>query len=156
MSLFDKFKKSKKEEVKKSEAASLKKVKPAVKPEVKVKEKPVAKVVRKETRPSKVSKVNKEDTKEAYHILIKPIISERATFLGAAGKYIFEVSSRANKIEIKKAMKSLYGVSPMKVNIINVSGKETTYGRTRGRTKNWKKAIVTLHEGDKIELVEGV
>lgn len=156
MSLFDKFKKRKKEEVKKSEVSSSKNVKQAVKLEVKAKEKPVAKVVKKEVKPSKVSKVNKEDTKEAYRILIKPIISERATFFGAVGKYIFEVSPRANKIEIKKAMKSLYGVSPMKVNIINVSGKETTYGRTRGRTKNWKKAIVTLQEGDKIELVEGV
>lgn len=150
MSLFDKFRKKKPEEIKKDKVSSSKKVKRPAKPELKFKERPAP---RKEAKPSRV---NKEDTKDAYRILIKPIISERATFLGAEGKYLFEVLPRANKIEIKKAIRNLYGVSPMKVNIINVSGKETTYGRARGRTKNWKKAIVTLQEGDKIELVEGV
>lgn len=87
-------------------------------------------------------------------ILIKPIITEKAMNLSASGKYVFEVAPKTNKTEIKKAIKLLYKVNPIKVNIIKVKGKKVQYGKARGRTKNWKKAIVTLKKGEKIEFTE--
>ncbi|MBU1130802.1 50S ribosomal protein L23 [Patescibacteria group bacterium] len=98
----------------------------------------------------------KEDTKEAYKYLIRPLVTEKGTYLGAQNKYIFEVSRAANKIEIKKAIKAVYGVNPTKVNIINLSGKKIRYGRIRGETKAAKKAVVTLKEGESIQVYEGV
>ena len=71
-------------------------------------------------------------------------------------KYLFEVSPKANKVEIKKAVQAVYGVSPVKVNIINLSGKKIRYGKVRGKTKDKKKAIITLKQGETIEVYEGV
>ena len=62
----------------------------------------------------------------------------------------------ANKIEITKAIQSLYGVNPVKVNIIKVGGKAVNFGRVSGKRKNFKKAIVTLRKGERIEVFEGV
>lgn len=105
-------------------------------------------------------KSKKEDFKktphQAYRYLIRPVISEKASGLGMYNQYVFEVAPKSNKIEIKKAVKSLYGVKPVKVNIINMPGKNIRYGRSFGKTKNWKKAIVTLRSGDKIDVYEGV
>ncbi|MFA5106806.1 MAG: 50S ribosomal protein L23 [Patescibacteria group bacterium] len=88
--------------------------------------------------------------------MIKPIITEKATNLGADRKYIFEVATGANRIEIAKAVESLYGVQPLKVNIIRQGGKQIRYGRAEGRTKDRKKAIVTLREGESIKIQDGV
>lgn len=104
----------------------------------------------------KTARPQKKDSKEAYQILIKPLLTEKSSDQGIYNKYIFKVAPHANKAVIKKALQSLYGVEPIAVNIINQSGKFTQYGRSAGYTKNWKKAIVTLKEGDKIELYEGV
>ncbi|MFH1610808.1 MAG: 50S ribosomal protein L23 [Patescibacteria group bacterium] len=93
---------------------------------------------------------------EAYKNLVRPIITEKVSFLGMYNQYVFEVSEKANKVEIKKSIESLYGVSPIKVNIFNVRGKSTRHGRTVGKRKNWKKAIITLKQGDKIDVYEGV
>jgi len=87
-------------------------------------------------------------------VLIRPLITEKATNLSAIGKYLFEVAPKANKTDIKKAIKFLYKVNPIKVNIIKVRGKKVRYGKARGKTKNWKKAIVTLKKGEKIEFTE--
>ena len=88
--------------------------------------------------------------------IIKPIITEKATNLSADRKYIFEVATGANRIEIAKAVQSLYGVQPVKVNIIRQGGKQIRYGRAEGRTKDRKKAIVTLREGESIKIQDGV
>jgi len=98
----------------------------------------------------------KTDTKEAYKHLLRPLVTEKGTYLNAQNKYIFEVSPRVNKVEIKKAVTAVYGVSPLKVNIIKKLGKEVRYGKVHGRTKRSKKAIVTLKEGDAIQVYEGV
>lgn len=103
-----------------------------------------------------VKAAHKEDTKNAYRVLSKPLVTEKGTYLGVQDKYIFEVATRTNKIEIKKAIKALYGVSPVSVNIINLSGKNVRYGRSRGRTKDKKKAIITLSKGQSLEIYEGV
>jgi len=91
-------------------------------------------------------------TEETNKILIRPIVTEKSTFLEKDRKYVFEVSSTANKIEIKKAIEKIYKIKPIKVNIIKIKGKVVRYGKTSGRTKKWKKAIVTLKKGEKIEL----
>jgi large subunit ribosomal protein L23 len=108
------------------------------------------------SKPEKVKKSvvsqKKDDTGRAYHILSRPIITEKLTM---DGRYGFRVSSDANKIEISKAVAKVYGVKPVAVNIINVRGRKVRYGRTSGTTSSWKKAIVTLKKGDKIDIVEG-
>lgn len=112
---------------------------------------------RKDTK-TKIEKIKtrKEDTKEAHRVLVRPIISEKAADLSADGQYVFEVFPQATKPEIRKAVKNVYGVLPVKVRIINASGKEVRFGRNIGKLKNKKKTIVTLKKGDKIEIYEGV
>jgi len=92
----------------------------------------------------------------AYKILIKPLVTEKASMIGAENKYVFEVSQGANKIEIFKAVAEVYGIKPVSVNIIKVKGKNVRYGRTRGKKKDWKKAIITLPKGKSIKIYEGV
>lgn len=94
----------------------------------------------------------KDDTGRAYHILNRPVITEKLTM---DGRYGFRVSLDANKVEIAKAIARVYGVTPVAVNIINVRGKKVRYGKTSGTTSSWKKAIVTLKKGEKIDIVEG-
>ncbi|MBU0707812.1 50S ribosomal protein L23 [Patescibacteria group bacterium] len=88
--------------------------------------------------------------------IIEPVITEKATSLGQFGKYVFRVPKTANRIEIAKAIRSIYKVTPTKVNMINVSGRDVRYGKSEGRTKDWKKAIVTLKEGESINIQDGV
>lgn len=92
----------------------------------------------------------------AYKVLVKPLITEKATNLGAENKYVFEVSTQANKIEIAKAVNEVYGIKPVSVNIVKVKGKKTRNGRTLGSRKDWKKAIIKLPEGKTIKVYEGV
>jgi large subunit ribosomal protein L23 len=155
MGFFDQFKKFKRGEEKKEKMVKVEK--PKVK-EVKAKKEAVLEPEIKKPTPPKTEEkgVKKEETGDAYRILIKPLITEKATNLSSENKYVFEVRGKANKLEIKKAIKNVYGVEPINVNIVNVSGKSVRFGRTSGRTKDRKKAIVTLKEGDKIEVYEGV
>ena len=92
----------------------------------------------------------------ADEIIIKPIISERSMELVEENKYAFFVDKRANKVEIKKAVEELFDVGVKAVNTVNITGKKKRLGRSVGRTPDRKKAIVTLKEGDKIELFEGL
>jgi large subunit ribosomal protein L23 len=92
----------------------------------------------------------------AYHVLVKPLITEKAANFSALNKYIFEVDGNANKIEITHAINEIYGIKPIAVNIVNVMGKRIRTGRFFGQRKNWKKAIVTLPEGKTINIYEGV
>lgn len=102
-----------------------------------------------------LSKSKRQDTKEAYKVLREPIISEKATFVGGENKYIFKVSIKANKHSVSNAVYNVYGIKPVKVNIINIFGKHRRQGYTKGMTSNWKKAIVTLPVGKSIEIYEG-
>lgn len=90
----------------------------------------------------------------ASKILIKPVITEKATNLQNFNQYVFEVGYKANKIEIKKAIKELYNIEPKEIKIVKVRGKQVRYGKAVGRTSNWKKAIVTLKKGEKIEFIK--
>lgn len=102
------------------------------------------------------TKSDKHDTKEAYKVLVRALITEKASYLKSENKYLFEVNTKTNKNEIKKAIYHVYGVWPIKVNVINLGGKNKRYGRSTGMTKGKKKAMITLKKGDSIELYEGV
>lgn len=93
---------------------------------------------------------------QTFRVLKQPRVTEKGTILQALNQYIFEVNLKANKNEVKKAIEELYGVKVVKVNIINFMGKQRRYGRIQGRTRAWKKAIITLRQGDTIKLFEGV
>lgn len=93
---------------------------------------------------------------DAYRILIKPLITEKATDLSAANKYVFMIAPHANKIEVAKAIKAVYGIKPTQVNLINIPGKRVSRGRISGRRSDRRKAIVTLPKGETIKIYEGV
>lgn len=85
-------------------------------------------------------------------IIKKPLVSEKATDLGKFGKYVFIVASKATKPEIKKAVKAIYKVDPVSVNVINRPAKRKRIGNLRGSQMGYRKAIVTLKEGQKIDI----
>lgn len=86
-------------------------------------------------------------------IIKHPIITEKATGASEFRKYTFLVARRATAPEIKKAVKALYGVLAVRVNIINVKSKERRLGRSVGVKPGYKKAIVTLKEGQKLDVL---
>jgi large subunit ribosomal protein L23 len=91
-----------------------------------------------------------------YEVLRRPLITEKNAALQAQGKYAFEVAGEANKEQVKEAIEKAFNVTVTKVNVITMPGKGR---RMRARlvvSPPWKKAVVTLKPGDKIEIVEGV
>ena len=89
---------------------------------------------------------------QEYEIIRYPVITEKSTSVfGPENKYCFAVSKRANKQDIRKAIEFIYKVTVLKVNIIKMSGKKKRVRHQLGRTPDWKKAVVTLKEGDKID-----
>jgi large subunit ribosomal protein L23 len=90
-----------------------------------------------------------------YEVIKRPIISEKSTALSeVAGKYVFEVASQANKTEIRDAVSRLFNVQVRNVRTSVVHGKVKRVGRFETKRSNWKKAIVTLAEGQKIEFFQ--
>jgi len=95
----------------------------------------------------------------AFSTIIRPVVSEKSTLLGDQGKYVFEVAPDANKIQIKHAVEEAFSnrkVQVVTVNIMRVPGKVRRRGRSVGMTRSWKKAIVTLRAGQRLDLFEGV
>lgn len=93
---------------------------------------------------------------DAHRILVAPLITEKATNLSVDNKYVFLVANDANKISVARAIEAIYGVSPVSVNVINVSGKKVSRGRIHGQRSDWRKAVVTLKKGETIKIYEGV
>jgi large subunit ribosomal protein L23 len=91
-----------------------------------------------------------------YNVLRRPLVTEKNTMLQAQNKYAFEVAKEANKPQIKQAVEKAFKVKVITVNVTKVSGKARRVGRRIVQTSPWKKAIVTLRSGDKIEFFEGV
>ena len=85
-------------------------------------------------------------------VLIAPIVTEKSTYLAEDNKYVFRVDRAANKIQIREAVEGMFGVRVVKVNVISQRGRSRRFGRHRGRTPDWKKAIVTLSSGDRIDV----
>jgi Ribosomal protein L23 len=89
-------------------------------------------------------------------VLLHPLVTEKTAVMATHSKYVFAIDPKMNKVEVKKAVRAVYGVNPVAVNIVTMKGKAIRYGRLTGRRKDWKKAIITLPQGQTIEVYEGV
>ena len=93
---------------------------------------------------------------DLYKIIERPLITEKSTMLlQESNRVSFLVNKDANKMKIKEAVEKVFKVTVLKVNTVNVKGKERIFGRRIGRTQDFKKAVLRLKEGDKIEFFEG-
>ncbi len=88
-------------------------------------------------------------------VLKRPVVTEKSTLLQERGKYAFEVDPSATKPQVKEAVEKVFNVNVIAVNIMNKVGKRKRYGPRWVDGKAWKKAIVTLKTGDKIQIFEG-
>lgn len=116
------------------------------------KPKAVKKEIVSKVEPIKKAPARRKESVEA-NLLKEPHISEKATDLSESGKYIFKIYKNANKSEIKKAIANLYGVAVKNVNIINIKTKERLLRGKKGKKHGYKKAIITLEKGHKIEIL---
>jgi large subunit ribosomal protein L23 len=92
-----------------------------------------------------------------YDVLKRPLITEKSTLQKEmANQLSFEVDRRANKVEIRRAVEKVFGVKVVGVRTIQMQGKVKRHGRLLGQRRNWKKAIVTLAQGEHVEFFEGV
>jgi large subunit ribosomal protein L23 len=89
-----------------------------------------------------------------YEVLKRPLITEKYTLLQSVGKYAFEVNINATKPQIKDAVEKAFNVKVTSLNVVNNPGRTRRVGRHVVPAKPWKKAVVTLKQGDKIELFE--
>jgi large subunit ribosomal protein L23 len=89
-------------------------------------------------------------------VLRRPLITEKGTIIKEQSKYLFEVAAEANKQQVKQAVEAVFKVKVHNVNIMNVPGKRSRWGRFQLIGTPWKKAVVTLEPEYKIELFEGV
>ena len=150
MAILDIFKKKKieKKEIIKKE-----------KKEKKTEEAPKAPKIVKEEKVEKAPSVVRKATKKrkkfsgSYRVLKIPHVTEKATDLTKQDQYIFRVQSETNKIEVKKTVEDLYNIDVVSVQIINVPPKRRRLGKTLGWRKGYKKAIVRIKEGQKIEVL---
>jgi large subunit ribosomal protein L23 len=91
-----------------------------------------------------------------YEILQRPLVTEKSTRLSERNKYAFKVSNKATKEQIKQAVEQAFKVGVVSVNVIRVPAETKRVGKRDVTSPHWKKAIVTLKEGDKIQFFEGV
>ena len=106
-----------------------------------------------ETTPVKVLASKIKNEKFSFEVIKQPHISEKATELAEKNQYVFEVLPGYNKKEIKDAIEGIYGVNVLSVNLIKIPAKKRRLGRTEGFRKAYKKAIVKIKEGQKIEIL---
>jgi large subunit ribosomal protein L23 len=92
---------------------------------------------------------------DVRHVVIEPVISEKSYALMAEGRYTFRVADTAHKTQIRAAVEEIFGVEVVAVRTSRVRSKPKRRGVHSGRTRAWKKAIVQLAPGDRIELFEG-
>jgi large subunit ribosomal protein L23 len=141
----------KKEEAKAKKPA-VKAEKPAVKaekPATKATKKPAAKKETKEVKEPKVS-APVHATGDAWRILVRPIVTER--YSGQGKDYAFEVNPKANKLEIRKALKDAFNVTAVSVRVMNVLGKAVRTNSGYSQRSNWRKAIISLKKGETLDL----
>jgi large subunit ribosomal protein L23 len=127
-----------------------------------------AEKVKKTSTTKKTTTKTKKDTKTvdkkavklasrlATATLLHPIVSEKAAHLADQGVITFKVTGTANRIAIRQAFRELYKVTPVKVNIIRMRGTQKRFGQRTGRTKDYKKALIHLPKGVRIDVFEGV
>ena len=94
---------------------------------------------------------------DAYRVIEKPLVTEKSTALQEDGNWMaFRVHPKSNKIQVKAALEKIFEVTVLQVNTLNVHGKSKRFGKNIGVSQSWKKAMVLLKDGDKIETFEGV
>jgi large subunit ribosomal protein L23 len=93
---------------------------------------------------------------EPSQVIIRPVVSEKTYVLADAGKYTFRVHEKAHKTQIRQAIEELFDVKVMAVRTASVKSKPKRRGQTSGRTRQWKKAIVQVREGDTIPIFQGL
>jgi large subunit ribosomal protein L23 len=93
---------------------------------------------------------------EASHVIVRPVVSEKTFVLAEAGKYTFRVHDRAHKTQIRQAVEELFDVHVVDVRTASVKSKPKRRGQTSGRTRQWKKAIVQVREGETIPIFRGL
>ena len=157
MGIFDKFKNKKDDNS--ADDKSVVSALPAKENSAKDKAEPKeAKAIKEDTAKNQgteaVSGVKAEEN--LFGVLVRPIVTEKSSMLGQLNQYAFLVSAEANKIQVAKAVKEKYGVEPIRVNILNKAGRRVRYGKTYGKTRSTRKAIVFLPEGKSITVYEGV
>ncbi len=108
------------------------------------------------TKKSKNRKELKFEDSWLQNVLVKPLITEKATNLVEQNKYAFIINSQANKITVARAINALYGVKALSINIINRQGKRVSRGKIKGKRKNIKIALVTVAKGVNLKIYEGV
>ena len=91
----------------------------------------------------------------AFQVLIRPVVTEKSTLLQEQDKYVFQVDSRANKVMIREAVEKAYDVKVLSVNTVKTHGKMKRYGPRRTKRPDTKKAIVSLKQGERIQIFEG-
>ncbi len=109
---------------------------------------------KKETK--KLNKLKLNLDSNSVHVLISPLITEKAAISESINKYCFKVAKWATKNQIKQAVKELYDILPIKVHVINVEGKKISTRRSSGKRSDYKKAMVTLPLGKTIDIHKGV
>jgi large subunit ribosomal protein L23 len=93
----------------------------------------------------------------SYEILKRPLITEKSTIQKETmNQLTFEVDRKANKVEIRRAVERVFSVKVVDVKTVQMKGKVKRYGRVAGKRRNWKKAMVTLAQGEHVEFFEGV
>lgn len=162
MGFLDRFKKQKEQEVvqkttvvndeKKTEE---KKEKEEIKKEGEKKSRE-KKVINTEEKDKKVKVTKKNLQEEIANVLIQPLVTEKGANLTSLGQYVFAINPGANRIQVAGAVKAIYGVLPVKVQIQNIRREPVRFGRFRGKQKAWKKAIVCLPKGKTINVHEGI
>ena len=93
---------------------------------------------------------------EATQVIIRPVVSEKSYVLASTNKYTFRVHDNAHKTQIRQAVEELFGVHVVDVRTMSVKSKPKRRGWTSGRTREWKKAIVEIREGDSIPIFQGL
>jgi large subunit ribosomal protein L23 len=93
---------------------------------------------------------------DASQVIIRPVVSEKTYVQAEFGKYTFRVNDKAHKTQISQAVEKLFNVKVVAVNTSSVKSKPKRRGQTAGRTRQWKKAIVQLREGDSIPIFRGL
>jgi large subunit ribosomal protein L23 len=91
-----------------------------------------------------------------YEVIRRPLVTEKSTRLSGQNKYVFEVDKKASKDHVRLAVEKVFNVGVISVNVIKVPGEAKKMGKRQVMAPAWKKAIVTLKEGDKIQFFEGV
>jgi len=90
-----------------------------------------------------------------YEVLRRPVVTEKSTALSEGGRYTFEVARGATKVRVKEAVETAFGVKVVQVNVMSVRGKRKRFGPKLKARPSWRKAVVTLVKGDKIEVFGG-